>query len=102
MCYWPYLSAENPGPVVVGQFGQLVDVDAPFEVELMPEGHQTTERGGRRATISGRKTHTPITKLLSFLMASQCPIHTLWFQKRVTTTYKENDTAVMWYSMLVH
>ena len=66
LCYWPYLSAEDPGPVVVGQFGQLVDVDAPFEVELMPEGHQTTERGGRRATISGRKTHTPITKLLSF------------------------------------
>ena len=29
-------------------------------------------------------------------------ITTLWFQKRVTTTYKENDTAVMWYLMLVH
>ena len=37
--------------VVVGRFGQLVDVDAQFKVELKLEGHETTERSGRRATM---------------------------------------------------
>jgi len=31
---------QNTRPVVVGRFGQLVDVDAPFKVELKPEGHE--------------------------------------------------------------
>ena len=57
-------------PVVVGGFGQLVDVDAPFKVELKPEeGHEKEsavvppylEENKERI-----KNSTSITKLLSF------------------------------------
>jgi hypothetical protein len=35
----------------VAQFGKLIDVDAAFEVELVPKGLQRAERGSLRSTV---------------------------------------------------
>ena len=56
-------------PVAVGRFGQLVDVDAPFKVELKPEGHEKEAAVVPPYLEENRKrikNSTPITKLLSF------------------------------------
>ena len=49
------LALPDAWPVVVAQLGQLVDVHAALEVQLVPEGLQGTEGGCLRATEPLRK-----------------------------------------------